>query len=81
MGEEFYFLYLLKPFTRRRAGYFGLVLRRRKLNVALLRPRLRSLPQNKIPHRFGRVTDFHSHLYTLKDRAKRPEPFGALCVW
>ena len=58
MGEEFYFLYQLKPFTRRRAGYFSPVLCRRKLDVALLRLRLRSLPQTKIPRRFGRVKGF-----------------------
>ena len=51
-------LYLLKPFTRRRAGYFSPALCRCKFNVALLRLRLRSLPQTKIPHRFGRVKDF-----------------------
>ena len=51
-------LYLLKPLPRRRAGYFSPVLCRRKLDVALLRLRLRSLPQTKIPRRFGHVKGF-----------------------
>ena len=58
MGEEFHLIYQLKPLPRRRAGYFSPVLCRCKFDVALLRLHLRSLPQTKIPRRFGRVKDY-----------------------